>query len=319
MLADPRVTEFVRYLEHERNASRHTIAAYVSDLMFFARAAFGDDAAPPFRWQDPDRLAARHFLMTSQRRGLAATTTGRRLSSVRSFYRFLEREERIEVNPFGGLRSPKRPRRLPDILSVGEVERLIAAPAAALRARAGGRAPAPDAAYAALRDTALLELLYSTGARVGEAAGLREGDVDFLSGLCKVRGKGKKERLCPLGRPACQALRAMLEAARGLWGGAEGGARRGATPLFRNLNGGALTSRSIERNLKRHLIAAQLPAGFSPHALRHSFATHLLDAGADLRSVQELLGHASLSTTQIYTHVTVERLRQVYDAAHPHA
>jgi integrase/recombinase XerC len=151
---------------------------------------------------------------------------------------------------------------------------------------------------------------------VGEAAALREQDADLLSGIVKVRGKGKKERLCPLGGAACRALRAVLGKADALWPAA---GRRASRPLFMNLKGGPLTARSIERLMKTHLAATNLGADFSPHALRHSFATHMLDAGADLRSVQELLGHASLSTTQIYTHVSVEKMKQVYVDAHPRA
>lgn len=167
------------------------------------------------------------------------------------------------------------------------------------------------------RDTAILELLYSTGMRVGELAGLTDEQVEYLSGVVKVRGKGKKERLCPFGRPAHRALRAAVESRdrfRLLLG------KKGAAPaLFLNRHGGRLTTRSVERMVKRYLPDAGLNPNISPHALRHSFATHMLDAGADLRSVQELLGHASLSTTQIYTHVSVERLKEVYEQAHPRA
>ncbi len=194
--------------------------------------------------------------------------------------------------------------------------------------------------YAAIRDTAILEILYSTGMRVSELAGMNESDIDMLASVIKVRGKGKKERLCLLGKPAVRAMQIALEkrstlagvcrrarlhhyapahiAARSAAGGKHCG-QAGAAPVFVGHTGGRLTTRSIERLMKRYLVRANLDPHMSPHALRHSFATHLLDAGADLRSVQELLGHASLSTTQIYTHVTVERLKQVYNEAHPRA
>jgi site-specific recombinase XerD len=186
--------------------------------------------------------------------------------------------------------------------------------------------PAPDANksprakmfddYARLRDTAILELLYSTGMRVSELTGLTADRIDYLSGVVKVRGKGKKERLCPIGNPATRALKAALAAREG-WLLTLG--KRGSAALFLNKHGGGLTVRSVERMLKKYAALVGLSPNLSPHALRHSFATHLLDAGADLRSVQELLGHASLSTTQIYTHVSIERLKQVYEQAHPRA
>ncbi len=310
---------FAAYLSTEKNASRHTVTGYLQDIGQFVASAWGG-AAPPYAWERADRFTARRFLVAFQKAGLQPTTTARKLASLRSLYRFMQREERVTQNPFAGLRPPRRPSRLPDVLSVAEVARLLEAPEAvwkAERERSGREDREPAREYAALRDTAVLELLYSTGARVGEAAALREQDADLLSGVVKVRGKGKKERLCPLGAPAGRALRAVLRKGADLW---PVEARRAAQrPLFLNLKGGALTARSIERAMKRYLAAAGLGAGFSPHALRHSFATHLLDAGADLRSVQELLGHASLSTTQIYTHVSIERMKQVYGEAHPRA
>jgi len=313
---DKAVSAFLNYLAEERNASDHTISAYLRDIRQFAEFTW-EGTSPPYRWLRADRFAARRFLMTLQQYGSLPATTGRKLASLRSFYKFLEREELVDVNPFGGLRAPKKQRKLPDILSVKEVERLIAAPAKSLAGtKPRGGVSAPLREYAALRDSAILELLYSTGARVSEASGLTEKSVDLLAGVVTVKGKGKKERLCPLGRPACTALRGMLAVAAAIWRNPVGGK---AGPLFRNLKGGELTSRSIERMMKRYLAIADLSNEFSPHALRHSFATHLLDAGADLRSVQELLGHASLSTTQIYTHITVERLKRVYKEAHPRA
>jgi integrase/recombinase XerC len=313
--ADPWVEQFVRHLVAERNASEHTVAGYLQDLAQFVALVWGK-ARPPYNWKQPDRFAARGFLVKFQKEGAAATTTRRKLSSLRSFYRFLEREEAIDRNPFGGLRGPKLPKRLPQVLTVAQVQALLEAPVRTLAEREqGGTKVPPEAVYAALRDAALLELLYSTGARISEAAGLTRRQVDLLGGVARVRGKGKKERLCALGRPAVQALEKSLEIAELLWPQT----RRDSSPIFLNLNGGPLTTRSMERNMKTWLAAAGLPATLTPHKLRHSFATHLLDAGADLRSVQELLGHASLTTTQIYTQVSVERLKEVYRQAHPRA
>jgi len=302
-------------MRHERNASDHTVTAYLRDIGHFVAQRWPGRPAP-YPWEDVDSYGARRFLVGLQKAGNSAATTGRKLSALRSFYRFLVREEYVEHNPFGGLRAPKRGRALPEILSVAETGRLLDAPLRVLaEARRTGE-PDRETEYAAYRDAAVLEVLYSTGARVAEIAALCEGDVDLLSGTVRVRGKGKKERLCPLGRPAARALREVLERAALIWPRQGSGRDR---PVFRNRTGGRFSTRSIERTLKRYLARADLNPGVTPHTLRHSFATHMLDAGADLRSVQELLGHASLSTTQIYTHVSVERLKKVYDAAHPKA
>ena len=316
--ADPAVAQFLRHLRAERNASEHTVAAYLSDLQQFVAQLWGPDAAPPHPWKTPDRFAARRFLASFQKAGLAPATASRKMSSLRSFFRFLVREEMVKANPFAGLQQPKPRRRLPKVLGREEVLRLLDAPArlrAEARAREGRRA-APFADYAALRDAAILELFYSTGMRLAELCGLTDARLDLLSGTALVRGKGKKERFCPIGRPASQALEAAREARDAFL--ARLGAGR-APSLFVNRFGGPLAPRSVERLLKKYLAAAGLDPELSPHALRHSFATHLLDAGADLRSVQELLGHASLSTTQIYTHVSVEKLKEEYSKAHPRA
>jgi integrase/recombinase XerC len=315
---DPQVAAFVRHLEIERDASVHTVAAYTGDIAQFAAATWGAGAAPPFDWRGCDRFAARRFLAGVQRRGGSGATARRKGASLRAFFRYLAREGAVDRNPWSGLASPRKARRLPKVLSRSEIERLLAAPQARAKARDGRARRAGAAArawrrYAGLRDAAILELLYSTGMRIGECEGLWVRDVDLLGGLARVRGKGKKERLCPLGRPACRALRAAQEARTLVPGLAEHG------PLFVNRAGAPLTARSIQRMLKACLAEAGLPPGLSPHALRHSFATHLMDAGADLRSVQELLGHASLSTTQIYTHVSIEQIRAAYEKAHPRA
>jgi integrase/recombinase XerC len=315
---DPCVERFFAYLRTERDASPHTLAAYGGDIRQFARATWGPKRPPPWPWREVDAYGARRFLAERRRNGAGAASTGRQLSGLRMFYRFMEREELTDRNPFSGLRAPRRRRGLPEVLAVEDVVRLTETPRRlreALWARRARKPPTPFERYATARDTALIEMLYSSGCRIGEAVALRRDRVDLLSGIAKVRGKGKKERLCPLGRPACAALQAMYELERA-WRGEAAGR---AAPVFRNRHGGAFTARSAERMMKQCLAAAGLSARFSPHALRHSFATHLLDRGADLRSVQELLGHASLSTTQIYTHISVERLKKVYEQAHPRA
>jgi len=320
MTDDPCVSQFYAHLEHERNASPHTVANYLMDIGQFVRFTWTGDALPPYDWGAVDRYQSRAFLIDFQKRGSEATTTSRKLSSLRSFYKYLEREELVSGNPFAGLKAPKRARKLPAFLSQEEVIRLLDMPAKLYREAKPRRKERERklAEYAALRDTAMLEVLYSTGGRVSEIAGLVEPQVDMLSGVVQVRGKGKKERLCALGRPALKALRASMNLRSELWPEME--RRRSADKsLFLNNRGGRLTTRSVERLLKKYLAAANLNPLISPHALRHSFATHMLDAGADLRSVQELLGHASLSTTQIYTHVTVEKMKKVYDDAHPRA
>lgn len=316
---DPCIKQFAAYLKAERNASPHTLINYFSDLRQFAVYAWGADAKPPFAWKEVDRFAARRFLAEFQKSGMSPATTRRKVSSLRSFFRYLLRQEQISSNPFAGLVMPKRTRRLPRVLSIREVSKLLQAPAAAFVPAGENMKPVERAwrDYAWARDTAILEILYSTGMRVSEMTSLTDSQVDYLSGLIRVRGKGRKERLCPFGRPAHRALRVAAEK-RGIFWSLLG---KNASPpaLFINRRGGRLTSRSVERLLKKYLALAGLDPNVSPHALRHSFATHLLDAGADLRSVQELLGHASLSTTQIYTHVSVERLKEVYEQTHPRA
>ncbi len=308
---------FKKYLENEKNASEHTVSAYLEDIIQFAGFMNSGGAATGCVWQNVDKFDARRFLVEFQKNGSSPATTRRKLASMRAFYRFLLREDYVTVNPFAGLRGPKKKSDLPDILSVEEVERLVGAPLNMMaRLERNGQRLASDKEYAFLRDAAVLEALYSTGARVSELAGLRMADVDMLSEVALIRGKGKKERMALLGRPAYKAIRKMLSKAENIWGAHSPG---GSEPVFRNLKGGRLTARSVERIMKKYLAEAQLDSAVSPHVLRHSFATHLLDRGADLRSVQELLGHASLSTTQIYTHITVERLKKVYDDSHPRA
>ena len=317
-MSDPCIEHFVQYLEGEKNASEHTISNYLVDIRQYCEIVWGADAKPPYKWKEADRFAARKFLVFFQKLELSPATTGRKLSALRSYYKFLLREEYVEQNPFSGLNLPKKGNYLPQILSVAEVGKLLDAPA---RLTEQQQSTNPKQQlwrdYMVARDSAILELLYSTGMRINELVKLPEESIDLLSGVARVRGKGKKERLCPLGSPATRAMMKNLELRENIL--ILEGKRDARSPVFLNKNGGPISARSIERMMKKYVLFCGLNAELTPHSLRHSFATHLLDAGADLRSVQELLGHASLSTTQIYTHVSVERLKEVYQLAHPRA
>jgi len=291
------IGEFLRRLAAQRRYSEHTLRAYANDLGAFERflrARARDITQATLR-------DVRAFLASLRAQGLARSTVARKVSAVRSLYKFLYREGIVGANPASVLRAPRREKRLPRFLTVGEVERLLAA--------------ADDSKWAGARDRAMLEVLYGGGLRVGELVALNVEDVDLGAGLARVRGKGKKERLAPLGRCAVRAVGHYLD----LRGGVQL-PRKSAHALWINaVDGRRLTARSVRRVLRKRLLEAGLDGGLSPHVLRHSFATHLLQNGADLRSVQELLGHEHLSTTQIYTHLTTENLKQIYDRAHPRA
>ena len=299
------IAEFVTFLAKERNDSPHTVKAYERDLDAFA-AFCQDYYGGPWSWAGVDRLAVRGFLAAEQRRGLAKRSVARALSALRTFYRFLNATRGIEVNPARAARTPKLEKTLPTYLDRAEVELLFAA--AEARAAAGG--------FREGRDLAMLELFYSTGMRLSELAGLNDPDVDLVSDQVKLRGKGKKERIVPVGSHATTAVRKYLQQRdRRL----AGSVRVGSHPVFVNLRGKRITPRGVQLAMKRLFDGLARGTELHVHALRHSFATHLLDAGADLRSVQELLGHASLGTTQVYTHTSVERLKKVYHQAHPRA
>jgi integrase/recombinase XerC len=315
---DPGMSDFVQYLETEKNASPHTINNYVMDINQFIQHAWGDHATAPFDWTGIDRMQARSFLIVFQRAGCKPSTTSRKLSSMRSFFKFMQREEHITKNPFSGLPLPKREKYLPQILSIDEAVALLEAPEKMNADKElSHRGTELWRNYMVSRDAAILELLYSTGIRLSELTGLREGQTDLISGVITVHGKGKKQRICPVGNPANRALHHCLDQREFFY--ASTGKSGRPKGLFLNKAGDPISNRSIERMMKKYLTYCGLNGDLSPHTLRHSFATHLLDAGADLRSVQELLGHASLSTTQIYTHVSIERLKEVYDLAHPRA
>jgi len=297
---DRAVLRFLAYLEDQRRVSRQTLRAYASDLAQFRELLaerHGDDLPGP---EDVDPLAVRGFVARLHRGGMAKSSVARKLSAVRSFLRHAVRLGVIDVSPAEGIPTPKQAKLLPKNLTVDEVFTL-------LDAIAGDD-------VAARRDKALLEFLYATGLRVGELAALDLDDVDVSGGLVRVLGKGNKERIVPFGTKAKDSLLSWLAASEPLRR-----RRRDANALFLNLRGTRLTDRSTRRILDRRMHEAAIAAHVSPHALRHTFATHMLGAGADLRAIQELLGHASLSTTQRYTHVGVEALMAVYDKAHPRA
>lgn len=313
---DQALSGFLSYLQNEKQASKHTVESYRRDIEQFARTVLNCDEKTPPDWAKVDVYDGRKLILELQNEKQARTSIMRKVSSMRSFFRFLAREGKIEKNPFAGLTTPKRQKLLPKYLTVNEVGRLLDAPSAYWRQAVDkGIAKCEETArLAEARDSAILEMIYSGGLRISEAVGLNIGSVDIISDIMKVRGKGKKERICALGGPAVKALRKYL-AIRENWTSDS----RKEAPLFINKDSGRLTARSVQRNMKNYLVTAGLPSDMTPHKLRHSFATHLLDAGADLRSVQEMLGHANLSTTQIYTHISAERLKAVYSKAHPRA
>jgi integrase/recombinase XerC len=294
------VTAFLRYLDLEKNASDHTIKSYredLFDLSDFLAQRLGEPV-------DPDRVGPqdlRTYVATLHEAGYARTSIARKLASLRSFYRYAQRQGFASSNPAKPLRNPRQARTLPHVLSDQEVARLLSTPT--------GQQPL------ALRDRAILETMYSAGLRVSEVVGLNDRDLDLVSGTVRVRGKGKKERLGALGSYAVEALeRYLAKRIR-----EEQSGRSSEGPLFVNRYGSRLSVRSVARMLDKHILKAGLDGRTTPHTLRHSFATHLLDRGADIRSVQELLGHKNLVTTQIYTHVSSAVLREAYLKAHPRA
>ena len=297
------IAEFLLHLEKERDQSPNTVKAYTRDL-----AAFTDFCdrhyAGHWAWSTVDRAGFRGFLGELQRRGLSKRSAARALSAVRSLYRYLQTHHDLKAGAARSVRVPKLDKRLPTHLDLSRTE--------ALFSWAEQRAESGD--FLALRDLAMLELFYSTGMRLSELAGLSLADVDLLSDQAKVRGKGRKERLVPVGSRAVSALRKYLRVREEIVA-QRGGDRRA---MFVSVRGRRLPPRSIQRLMHR-VFDAVGGDELRVHSLRHTFATHLLNAGADLRAVQELLGHASLSTTQIYTHTSVERLKQVYHKAHPRA
>ncbi|MFL5403826.1 MAG: tyrosine recombinase XerC [Gemmatimonadales bacterium] len=296
------VTEYLTHLEKERDVSPHTVKAYTRDLEAFTQ--FCDKHYGSWSWETVDRLGLRGFLGEMQRRGLSKRSAARGLSAVRSLYRFLQEHHGVRNNITRAAKAPKLDKRLPTYLDRKQTETLFEW----AESRAGGDELGPT------RDLAMLELFYSTGIRLSELSGMNLEDLDLLSDQAKVKGKGRKERIVPVGSRAVLALRRYLNLREALVARVRGDRRA----VFLSRRGKRLAPRGIQRVVHR-MFDAIGGNGLRVHSLRHTFATHMLDAGADLRAVQELLGHASLSTTQIYTHTSVERLKKVYNQAHPRA
>ncbi len=295
----PAIDRFLRFLEVERNAAPLTIKSYREDLSSldgYLNDCFGRETEP----REISPVDLRGYVSALHDAGYAKTSVARRLASLRTFFKFAQREGLADSNPAKPLRNPRPDRKLPHFLSTEEIGKLLEAPSAT--------------AALGLRDRSILETMYSAGLRVSECVGLNEGDVNLAEGVLLIRGKGRRERLAPIGSFALKALKRWL-AERKLKKGTEGP----LSPVYVNKFGTRLTTRSVGRLLEKYLKESGLDLRTSPHTLRHSFATHLLDRGADIRSVQELLGHKSLVTTQIYTHLSTAGLRAVYEKAHPRA
>lgn len=282
------IDKFIRYLQVEKGLSPHTLRAYQKDLEIFSEFV---NASP----EKIDPVDVRGFIAQQISSGLSKTTAGRRLAAVRSFFRFLHREGYVKSNPAKVINTPRKPKTLPKFLTVDDVFNLIEKP--------------EGIGFIVARDRAILELLYSSGIRVSELSGLDMGDINLRDGLVKVKGKGKKERIVPIGAKAIDAIRSYLIERMLL--------KKRDAALFLNRRGSRLTERSIRRLVVKYARMVLLDGRIGPHTLRHTFATHLLQAGADLRTIQELLGHSSLSTTQKYTHLDITHLVDVYDRAHP--
>ena len=295
------LADYLRHLAIEKNSSAYTVKSYREDLTqalsFFHERLGSSDATP-------DRITTRllrAYLAWLHERGYSKSTIARRIASVRSWLRYLCRRSVLTANPAEGLRGPRQDKKLPHFLTEADVTKLLTTPTV----------PGP----LGLRDRAILETLYSAGLRVGELCSLRLDDIELGEGILTVRGKGKKERLALLNRAATEAVREWLAARLPLLAGLN----RSCSAVFLNKNGTALSVRSVGRLLEKYLLQEGLDPRTTPHTIRHTFATHLLDAGADIRGVQELLGHKNLTTTQIYTHVSTQRLQDSYHKAHPRA
>ena len=293
------IERFLKSMAAEKAASPHTLKGYREDLLQCGEFLTSAGCQTP---ADATSVLLRRYAAALHTSGYAASTVARKLASMRSFYRFGQREGWVKANPARPVKSPRRTRPLPSFLTNDEILRLLGAP----RGESLGD----------VRDRAILELMYSSGVRVSELHGLDDHDLDLAGGTIRVRGKGRRERLGIVGSHAAEAVRCWLEIRGGLPQPAGTSSRQ---PLFRNRFGRRLSVRGVARLLEKHLATAGLSGRASPHTLRHSFATHLLDNGADIRSVQELLGHKSIVTTQVYTHVTTTRLLDAFNKAHPRA
>ena len=312
-IRDPWIQKFLAHLATDRGASVYTQRNYSQALLEFARWHLTERKSV-VAWEKLQRDDFRSYLRYLGRNILSRAETALRFSALRTFYKFLMRHGLVESLPIKNLSLPKAPKRLPKFLTIQQMADLLAAPAKLLASQKERKgAGRPISAEVCLRDIAVLETIYSCGLRVSELCGLRVDDIDFSELIIRVRGKGKKERLVPVGEPALWAIQTYWNSLMQ--------PPLGVQPVFRadTTKAAPLSPLQLARRLKNYLVVAGLDPALTPHKLRHSYATHLLDAGADLRSVQELLGHAHLITTQVYTHVTTERLKKAYDAAHPRA
>jgi integrase/recombinase XerC len=304
------IAEFLRYIEKERDLSANTVGAYTRDLREFSAWLAATHGVDGWDWNALSRTSIRGYMAHLTRRGLAKRSIARQLSAVRSFYRWMHRDERVDVNPARAVGSPKLPRTLPAYLDRQQADTLLQ--------HAATRAQSLE--FTDVRNFAMLELFYSSGLRLSELCGINLGDLDLVSQQVKVRGKGRKERIVPLGDPAQRALRNYLVKRDMLLAAvATAGSRISRGAVFLSERGSRISPRAVQHAMSTLLGAVSEGGDLTTHSLRHTFATHLVDAGADLRAVQELLGHASISTTQIYTHTSVDRLKKVYKQAHPRA
>jgi integrase/recombinase XerC len=297
------IKEFLEYLKYEKNSSSHTVKGYARDLQEFRRYLAGGEKKLEIDLEKIDHITIRDFLASLRRKGNQKVTVARKLAAIRSLFRYLHREGKINRNPARLVRTPRTSKRNPKVLSPRDVEIIL-------------QLPDPSTDRGA-RDAAMLELLYATGIRVSELVGLNLEDCSLNERLLKVRGKGRKERLVPFGEKAFSSLRSFLQARSRLLMRQKSCTEPNA--LFLNLRGSRITARSVQRILNQYLRESALVLDVHPHLFRHSFATHLLSSGADLRSIQEMLGHESLATTQKYTHLAVDQLVKTYRSAHPRA
>ena len=318
-ISDSSLKAYIKYLKNERQASDHTVNSYILDVSQFARLACDKNLQEEsLNWADISLNKAKSYIAALQEEKLSKSSILRKTSTMRSFYKFLTREKIAPTNPFSDLKGAKKEKNLPQVMTISDVEKLLNAPLNYWSQLYSKDKPARQASgqFIAKRDAAMLEVIYSGGLRISEAVKLTFNELDLLSQTMKILGKGSKQRICMLGAPAIRALKVYFKFRE--MQGLSSNSR--SAPVFVNLKDGKeITPRSVQRNFKLYLTFAGLSPELTPHKLRHSFATHLLEAGADLRSVQEMLGHSSLSTTQIYTHITPERLLEVYSKAHPHA
>lgn len=298
------IEQYAVHLRVERNLSPHTLRNYLSDLKQFQQFLRAEGLSPGEEKKIPVQKVDHHIVrayLGALAKNCRKSSIGRKLAALKGFFRYLLREGRIERDPLSAFGTPKQEKPLPVFLSVDDMFRLLGS--------------VQGVGALEIRDRAMLEVFYSTGIRVSELVGLNWGDIDFQLGILRVMGKGSKERIVPVGEVALQALRDYGIEQGKKWGRAA----KGETPVFLNRLGKKITTRSVARIVEKHLRATGIPVRMGPHGLRHTFATHLLNSGADLRVIQEMLGHASLSTTQRYTHVNLDQLTAVYDRAHPRA